>query len=101
MSPELKNFYKAIQTWIDNGCPEDNQHYFVIYVGLCNNLEWLGGERIIENCKLRWEMVEQFRAAGLSPAYPFGGHEELMKEKESRTIYSNPARLAWIKEHAK
>lgn len=94
MSPELKNFYKAIQAWIDNGCTEYNQHHFVIHAGLCGNLDWM-------NCKLRWEMVKQFRAAGLDAKYPFGGFNTFLTEKESGTIYSNPERLAWIKEHAK
>ena len=102
-SKELSEFYTAIQKWI---C--DNKAYsstvFCSQYGLCVNLrEYLKStesdhiehiERISEELKI------QFSNAGLNKSYPFNpSGSDFIKERDGTSLYSNPNRLKWVKEH--
>ncbi len=93
-SPELTHFYRDILAWVEEGCPDHET--FVRCAGLCYNLFTLFGYDLAR------EMDAQFKLAGLNPWYPFnhGSDSNYWSEKLSNTIYANPKRLAWIREHA-
>lgn len=89
---QLKQFCIELNAWIEDGAiygrPFDNT------VGLCGNFKyWKDSDINYHAYKL---MGYLFVEEGLDSDYPFGyyiGEEE--------TLYQNPARLAWIKEHMK
>lgn len=99
----LKDFYVALQTWIDN--PGENPCGFCITFGICDNLEnWccsqsfdLGQSNTLNLC-----LVESFKEAGLHPGYPFnkGSIADFSKETTTFALYKNPARLKWVADHA-
>lgn len=88
----LKQFYRQMQAWIDDGCPE--HEVFSRRCGLCVNLaSWAWGD------DFNFDLKNQFDEAGLHRRHPFnGGNPEQYLNELDR--YKNPARLAWIKEHA-
>lgn len=97
MSPELKRFYVELQAWIDGGCP--NNGGFAPYYGLCSNLGQWSERRGYITSRLRYELDNQFRYAGLDKKYPWG-YESYNERQIHRSMYECPHRLAWIKEHA-
>lgn len=99
MSPELKQFYREIQGWIDGG---ETPEWFKPSFALCKNLDRFANYRGFNLLSLDLEMMEQFQRRSLSIAFPFNyGIWSIMGEAEAGKVYKNPARLAWIKEHAK
>lgn len=89
----LKQFYREIQAWIDAGCPEHDVFYKDD--GICIQLElWPSYHEDLSS-----KMKQSFRMSGLDEVYPFneGSPEDYLAEED---YYKNPARLAWIKEHA-
>ena len=90
----LKQFYIEMQAWIDAGCPEHEA--FRDYRALCSALtHWTESSSLVD------EIISSFAAAGLSPNYPFNSSlRDFENENDHNKIYQNPARLAWIKEHA-
>lgn len=99
----LGRFYIDLQAWIDGGCGEPT---FWRSEGICPNLErwaarngigWRQAEELLE------ALERQFAEAGYATAFPFNlslGNQSYGEENLYGTIYTNPARLAWIKEHA-
>ena len=115
MSPELKQFYKDMQAWIDEGCycPDQYDTNFPNTIrGLCDNLDYWTKQHNIavkDFTKLRYELQTQFEAAGLHKLYPFNcdgkhpGTEHLpfyADEIGKKHCYTNPLRLAWVKRGA-
>lgn len=107
-SPTLAQFYTAINEWIELGCPYENKYNFVSNVGLCGNLTHFclaNSEDIQPKNKLHSELYNQFIEANLPPLYPFYSNDSLADmdqyeiEKQAETVYSNPLRLKWIKDH--
>ena len=94
-SKELTEFYRAYLEWAESGYGEHPK--FHIDVGLCLNLQLYYGtdERGIV-CR---EMLCQFIAAGLHGDYPFNSGNSQTYWSEIR--HRKPARIAWVKEHAK
>lgn len=95
----LKKFYKDIAAAIESDTPPE---WFYSDYGLCKNLEsWCNCEGL-HSFHLHQKMADQFVEAGLSYCFPFyGSYDDYKNEHMLNTVYKNPARLAWIKEHAK
>lgn len=111
MSPELKQFHRDIQKWVENGFEAPIGCRFYKTFGLCNNFgAWLADHGINTNedvVRLLLEQQELFRKAGLHISFPFSGgrsvseaHTLYAQEQIAGTVFENSARLAWIKEHA-
>lgn len=96
----LKQFYREIQQWIDDGCPE--HEVFDTNNPLCKTLCYWGAMLALpEIDALSVEMGNAFERDGLSGVFPFNSIRGSMnREAKTGTVYQNPARLAWIKEHA-
>jgi len=96
MSPTLQEFYNEIHKWIQAGCVDDT---FDRSNGLCDNLvDWRDSE---DSSRCVDEMQAQFIDAGLHPFYPFNSTRLTYDlEAASNNIFTNPARLNWIKQHA-
>jgi len=92
-------FYRAIQSWIDSGCPYENSYGFYREVGICSNLcEFALRENFSEDqiWFLADDLKLQFESAGLDRAFPFN---QDTKYTEETNKYTNSHRLAWIKSH--
>lgn len=101
MSYELKQFYRAMQEWIDGGCKEDNQYGFIPQIGLCNNL--INFTQVTEGDykeDFLEEMKQQFHEAGLDKDLPFNENISYVLERDKGIRYKNLQRLAWVKQHA-
>jgi len=94
----LGRFYIELQAWIDGGCPDYEP--FVVTQPICDNLlDWIRQRDGTD--EVHGLIYEQFVEAGLRPYNPFDpNHDAFMDAMEKGTLYANPARLAWIKEHA-
>lgn len=97
MSPEMKQFYIALQKWIDLGCPQWTP--FDRRDSICGNLiryfSSIGGDA---RRPLRVELQKQFVGQGLSSMYPFNYGIRDLYYQESDNFYKNPFRLYWIKQ---
>lgn len=93
----LDQFYVELQAWIDGGCSE--HRIFRRNQPICDQLiDW--EERYPDTVGI-WELArDQMAGAGLSTYSPFDDSDALDAAMDMGTIYENPARLAWIKEHA-
>lgn len=99
ISPSLQAFYREVQAWVDEGCPDRVDLMSV--VGLCGNLSnWLAKQGLPNDAidLIYQEQSRLFEAAGLAPDYPF--NEDDCDYDLEINKYRQPARLAWIKEHA-
>lgn len=93
---QLKQFCIELNAWIEAGCPEHK--IFKIRDGIC----WNYSNWIHPNDQYSFFPSDTPLRAFLGSTYPFsGGYELFQIEQDSRTLYKNPARLAWIKEHMK
>lgn len=104
MSPILQEFYKAILLWVNEDCYKHS--IFFTDTGLCLNLIYYATHRKglteHEALVLRSEMQDQFLNAELCKTMPFNeDSEHYWIECENYSCYQNPARLEWIKQHAK
>lgn len=89
MSPELKQFFAALQAWIDEGCPDGR--IFSIHSGVCFNASIWSDERLDKELssllkKEFGDCLTPFNYITSQPSY----FSELNK-------FTNPARLAWIR----
>lgn len=92
----LDRFYLALQAWIDGGCVDGQ--VFCRKEPICDSaISWENatGDDV-------WRSVrEQMEGAGLATYNPFTADSEAFDaEMRQGTVYSNPARLAWIKARA-
>lgn len=99
----LARFYRELQAWIDGGREAPSK--FSNAYGLCGNLDsWCAHEDddTVVLDELLDAMCISFDAADLHEVYPFNNRGDLdyRSERTSGALYANPARLAWIKEHA-
>lgn len=93
----MKEFYQGILQALAGNPPA----WFESRYGLCRNygnyLYEMTGSR-----STRWDIQDKFLDAGLDRIYPFNdGSNSYEDEVKDGTVYKNPARLAWIEEHAK
>ena len=94
----LKEYLKAVQAWIDAGKPEGAP--FWRNDGLCGNSYYFTGCPQA-SYELRRELRRAFAASGLGPSLPFNAsYADFLREVYSKSVYSNPQRLEWIKNHA-
>ena len=94
----LKPYLKAVQVWIDAGRPEGAP--FWRNEGLCSNTYYFAGCPQA-SYDLRCELWRAFAASGLWPSVPFNAsYADFLREVSSKSVYSNPQRLEWIKDHA-
>ena len=96
MSPELKQFHKDLQAWIDNGCTDSLS--FRRHEGLCYNVWFWAYFRKLDGWELRRELKSSFKNAGLDEEIPFNVRVDDFNEEEN--CYTNKARLEWIHQHA-
>lgn len=92
ISPKLQDFYNEMNKIISDSSYRPD--WFCSKVGLCLNC-------VAYNYS-QDELQEHLFSAGLSPTFPFNNGEDssYTHEKHTDTLYQNPARLAWIKQHA-
>lgn len=93
ISPTLQEFYNEMNKIISD--PSYRPDWFNPKVGLCLNC-------VAYNYS-QDELQEHLFSAGLNPTYPFNndeGYSSYTREKHTNTLYQNPNRLAWIKQHA-
>ena len=100
----LKDFYRAIQAWIDDGCPEYNPYHFNIDCGLCVCLyRYTLSQGVDTNssayCDLDYDLYRSFTTAGLNGVFPFNTGPGSIGYGTEHNKYTNPARLQWIKSH--
>ena len=106
----LAAFYKDIQDWINEGCPDHT--IFNRARALCSTLlRYMSGTEIPfrEHDIASRLMEKSFTDAGLCPIYPFNPVSEkeddldksYNEEFARETFYFNEARLNWIYDHAK
>ena len=97
MSPELKAFYVWMQESIDG----KNEHY--PWCGLCFNV-YNFAEQYYMHCSsydLAQQLIAHFEAHALEPNHPFDqDYASYIYSKDNNSLYRNPQRLAWIKQHA-
>ena len=106
----LAAFYKDIQDWLNEGCPDHT--IFNPARALCSTLlRYMSGTEILLRVRdiASTLMKKGFRDAGLNTVYPFNpvakNEPDLGKsfdeELACETFYFNEARLNWIKGHSK
>ena len=100
---ELRRLYaefcQDMLDWVQEGVPRENPHCFSKIVGLCSNLsDWGDSMHADALCKYQTSL---FRDAGLCPTWPFEGtHEAYRASKYGAGLYTNEARLQWLRDHA-
>lgn len=94
----LKPYLQSVQAWIDVGMPEGKP--FWRNDGLCGNCYYFTGHPDTA-FELRQELRRAFAASGLNHSMPFNdSYADFQREVSSKSLYSNPQRLEWIKNHA-
>ena len=94
----LKEYLQSVQAWVAEGMPEGKP--FWRSEGLCGNCYYF------TNCPdaafdLRCELRHAFAASGLNYSMPFNySYKHFRIEITNKSIYLNPQRLEWIKNHA-
>lgn len=110
MSPELKEYLTTMLAWANAGIP---YHIGALFNprpcwGLCDNLtRWCQARgQGYENSSgqhLRDELEVLFVTTGVAVStddeFPFNGdHISYMYEYQHNTVYTNPKRLAWLRQ---
>jgi len=93
--PRLKEFCQAMLEWIDGGCGD--HEIFGSLVGLCRN-HALFTRLPIDRPS---DLLAEYFYENFNTCYPFGGQLEYGAEVETSSLYQNPERLQWLKDHAK
>ena len=94
-----KQFYRDLDKWINQGCPLDNQYHWLPYQGICS--AWRAWGRYHNRPAFSTDLEQVFIAAGLDAFTPFNPPKYRIPYWRESHKFTNPARLAWIKEHAK
>lgn len=98
-SDDLTRFYREWYRWAKSPLrifPNIRKSY-----GLCSFMEFWFDESDLfayDCARIKREMRQQFRDAGLCTVYPFGV-DEWMKGLHGNTNYKCAKRLAWVREH--
>lgn len=95
-SKPQRQFYRELLIWIKAGTPHTHP-VFVDSRGICSNYKiWCEYYNKRDNL-----LKASFKAAGLDTWYPFNNScEDYHYECQHHLIYTNPARLEWIRKHA-
>ena len=95
----LKEYLKAVQAWIEQGCPNSDPYKQVFRLCVNAYRHFPEDDEAAEN--LRIELEDAFEADGLDLEYPFNrSAKDYIDECSARTVWKNPQRLAWVKKHA-
>ncbi len=94
-----RQFYRDLQKWIKQGCPQDNPYYWMPTRGIC--AAWIQWGIIHNRSTSYLDLASVFSAAGLNKLTPFNPPEYGIQFGYETCKFTNPARLAWIKEHCK
>lgn len=101
MSPNLQQFYIEINTWIESGCK--GHKFFEADSGLCYNLSAFCRNANLSEAEINYysyTLREGFIRAAFEEHLPFNAdYYSYRRESCQHTLYKNPARLAWIKNH--
>lgn len=93
--PVQRQFYREIQKWISEGMKD--HPIFRKDFGLCSTYRFWGYHTDNKIHDIR----DDFKTAKLHFNLPFNKTmQDYDKERTSDSIYMNPRRIAWIKEHA-
>lgn len=105
----LKQFYRELQAWIENGRPEDHPVFKQVY-GVCDQLSKYLYKQVSQSKlyvrvnvdEMMILLVNSFKESELNGVYPFnkGNPDRFLEEMDTGTLYQNPLRLDWIAEHA-
>lgn len=92
-------FCRDMLEWIQGGKNYAHPHSFSERVGLCSNLlDWGDLEHIAALCEYQKNL---FRDAGLDTVWPFDGTREVYRDSNHGAgLYTNEARLQWLRDHA-
>ena len=92
-------FCQDMLEWVQEGMPYENPHCFYKGVGLCSNLgDWGDPAHADALCTYQKSL---FRDAGLDTGWPFDGTREAYRAaKYGAGMYTNEARLQWLRDHA-
>lgn len=82
---DLQQAINEIYLWVKDGCPEHN--YLDACAGICSNVSWI-------SCYESGEVNELLFGDN---EYPFDG--DRFSYNTCTNKYTNPKRLAWLKEH--
>lgn len=82
---DFQQAINKIYLWVKNGCPEHD--YFDVYFGLCTNIMFAA------NCGCGDISYILFKGN----EYPFNDNPSDYFNEDNK--YTNPKRLAWLKEH--
>jgi len=100
MSDELKQFYREIWAWVQDGCPEHAA--FHPKRALCGALAFWGGMNGPHHIGLYDEQRNMLDSLGCWTVCPFNRDIKDWEDERARgEFYQNPKRLAFIEEHAK
>ena len=101
MSDELKQFYRELWAWIQDGFP--GHKVFSKHSPICLNLDRWAGLRVFLRASVASENNTLLIDAVGSRWLPFNSADDPKYEHELRhgSFYQNPKRLAFIEEHAK
>ena len=96
----IANFLKAISEWVEVGCPYFNHYGFLPSSGLCTNLTIYCYNNLLnfeDTLNVEGHLKQMFNGRG---HYPFNNTgEDYFEEIGEETLYLNPKRLAFIKQH--
>ncbi|MFP1879757.1 hypothetical protein [Lonsdalea quercina] len=97
MSDELKQFYRELWVWVQDGCPD--HAVFIKTHAICWNLDQWSGYRMPLTRENNDLLLDVFG----NSFFPFNseGAWEFARERAEGGFYQNPKRLAFIEEHAK
>lgn len=98
-SKELGLFYQALWDWIQSNFL-NNPNEFEANCGLCSAIwDWHVAKDFTHESgvSLKEEMKQQFEDAGLDIQYPFDAQSWDYANTVNK--FTNPKRLAWIKNH--
>lgn len=101
----LTIFYKALNQWIEEGCPFHNKYNFFKETGICDALDGYLKETAFNpeiNYLLHKYLKASFISACLNPVYPFNPDSDCgprFSYLQETNKYINPHRLAWIRDH--
>lgn len=100
----LNKFYMAYAQWLREGAidTDPNGRLFFRTAGVRGNL--MAYATSLEQVQLGWDaiavLVEQYKAAGLNPVFPFNDPgsvtDNLAAEIERHECHINEARLEWV-----
>lgn len=92
--PSIKEFCIAYLAWVEAGAPDDTP--FSRRHGLCANYNYFCRDPYDYGDYKAWDEINDL----VGGDYPFGGKDTFYEEVDKNTTHLNPARLAWVKEHA-